>query len=63
MMETTRRKVICWKDDTEFEVEVEEIQQAQVTVVLGTESKVQKKVGRKYIVKCPKCGAENEVRL
>ena len=62
-MAATRRKVICWKCDTEFDVEVEEMKTAQVTVVLGTESKVQKKVGRKYIVKCPKCGAENEVRL
>ncbi len=62
-MATTRRKVICWKDDTEFEVEVEEVETTVVRVVMGTESKVQKKVGRKYIVKCPKCGAENEVRL
>ena len=62
-MGTTRRKIICWNDDTQFEVEMEDVQATTVRVVLGRESKVQKKVGQKFIVKCPKCGKENEVRL
>jgi hypothetical protein len=62
-MGTTQRRCICWNCDTQFDVEVEDVEETIVRVVMGTESKQQKKVGRKYIIKCPKCSKENEVRL
>jgi hypothetical protein len=59
----TRRKIICWYDDNQFEVEIEQVQAARVRVTLGKKTQVQHQVGQKIIVKCPKCEKENEVRL
>ena len=62
-MKTTRR-VICWKCEDVFRVDVEDLGRARVTVVreIGGDAKTQKPK-QKFIVKCPNCAAENEVRV
>jgi predicted RNA-binding Zn-ribbon protein involved in translation (DUF1610 family) len=47
----TRRKIICWNDGTEFEVEIN-----VATNEVLTPSK-------KLIFICPKCGKENKITI
>ena len=61
-MKTTRR-VICWKCEEDFRVELEDITAPRVVVVRGSGESRAQKPKQKYIVKCLKCGAENEVRV
>jgi hypothetical protein len=63
-MKTTRR-VICWKCEEDFRVELEDVTTPRVVVVRGSGESRTQKPKQKYIVKCPNpvCKADNEVRL
>lgn len=64
-MPTTTRRVVCWKCDELFRVDVDGVAQTRVTVMRGIADKdaATQKPKQKLVIKCPHCGAENDVRV
>jgi len=61
-MESKTRRVVCWKCKETFRVDVSEIVKPVVVVYRAADkSAQQQKPKQKLIVKCPNCGADNEV--
>jgi hypothetical protein len=58
-------KVICWKCDKRFTVELAEIEKPKPVFRLPTGEKLETSHvrGKTYIVKCPHCGADNEIKV
>lgn len=57
------RRVLCWKCDKVFRVEVEEVK-TSVLVKRGDDTQGKRQTAKqKLIVKCPECSKENEVRV
>ena len=63
-MPTTTRRVVCWKCKETFRVDVSEIVKPVVVVYRAADHSPQQQTPQqKLIVKCPNCGADNEVLL
>jgi hypothetical protein len=57
--------VICWKDDRRFSFTLESVTEPVIHYLgKGFESREPETIRAKtYVVKCPYCGADNEVEI
>ena len=63
-MKTTQRRVICWNCEELFYVDIPEMESTTVVVTRSASKATQtQKPKQKLIVKCPKCGKENDLRV
>jgi len=59
-------KIICWKCDAKFSVDVEELEKPRPVILRGEPGRpsVQTTVRPKvYVVRCPNCGSDNEIEI
>jgi len=65
MATTTTRRIVCWKCDKLFRVDIDDVSATRVTVMRGIADTTgaKQKPKQKLVVKCPHCSAENDVRV
>jgi transcription elongation factor Elf1 len=59
-------KIICWKCDARFSVDVEELEKPRPVILRGEpgRSSVPTTARPKvYVVQCPNCGSDNEIEI